>query len=139
MLNLILDTNAWIYLANGFNPKTKKNEEETHFQTAEWILKKIEEKKCRVFSNYIIKIEWERNKENTNLLINHYEKQLNQKRSELKNKRENSNYDDLAREFRELEASISSKINKNKAHICTVEEILTNSIEIPITNRGYVE
>lgn len=132
MLNLILDTNAWIYLANGFNPETNKNEEETHFQTAEWMLQKIGEGKCRVFSNYIIKLEWQRNKEKTNQLINRYENQLNQKRNELKNKRRDPNYSDLAKEFREFESVTNDKIAKNKAHINTVEEILASSIEIPI-------
>lgn len=132
MLNLILDTNAWIYLANGFNPETNKNEEEAHFQTAEWILKKTGEGKCRVFSNYIIKLEWERNKEKGNQLINRYERKLKQKGNELKKKRRCKNYKDLAKEFRELESIISTKIAKNKAHINIVEEILANSVDIPI-------
>ena len=41
MVNLILDTDTWIYLSNGFNPETKKNEEELHFYLSDWILKNI--------------------------------------------------------------------------------------------------
>jgi hypothetical protein len=90
MVNLILDTNSWIYLSNGFNPDTLRNDEESHFQIAKWILERIENGKCRIFSNYIIKIEWNRNKEKTNVLIIRYEDELKKKSNELKKKRKSS-------------------------------------------------
>ena len=134
MVNLILDTNAWIYLANGFNPETNKIEEDFHFQLAEWILKKIEANKCRIFSNYIIKLEWERNREKCNELIKRYENQIVQKKNELKKKRKSPDYLERAKKFRETEKVLLKKIEKNKAHVETIERILGNSIEIPINN-----
>lgn len=137
MVNLFLDTNAWIYLANGFfNIKTKKQEEEEeyHFQIAKWILDKIQIKECRIFSNYIIKVEWNRNKENKESLINHYENKVKQNNDELKSKRKSPNYSELAEENRKNNNELKEKITKNKKHIQTIEEILNNSIEIQVTD-----
>lgn len=139
MLNLILDTNAWIYLANGFNSKNNKYEEETHFQIVKWMLQKIKYSTCRVFSNSIIKLEWERNKKHANQLIIQYENELNQKTNELKNKRNCQNYKDLAKQFSEFKSAVNIKITKNKEHVNMVEEILANSIEIPIEDKHKVK
>jgi PIN domain len=135
MVNLILDTNSWIYLSNGFNPDTLRNDEESHFQIAKWILERIENGKCRIFSNYIIKIEWNRNKEKTNVLIIRYEDELKKKSNELKKKRKSSDYLKFAKEFRNIENEIKDKISKNKIHIHTIEGILNNSIEIPVNDK----
>jgi len=139
MINLILDTNAWIYLANGYNSETKKYEEESHFETANWLLNKIKNKECRVFSNYIVKLEWVRNVEKIRYLIERYEGKVKQKKNELKNQRKAKNYLELAEKYRDFEKSTKEKISKNELHIKTVQEILDNSIEIPVLEKHKLE
>lgn len=134
MVNLILDTNTWIYLANGFNPITNKNEEESHFLMAEWMLKHIEKGECRIFSNYIIKLEWKRNKEKCNQLIKKYEAKIINEQNILKAKRKSLDYNQFSEYFRNIEKELNSKIDKNKSHIITIENILHNSIDIPISD-----
>jgi hypothetical protein len=135
MVNLILDTQIWIYLAKGFNQDTKIKDEEAHFLMVKWILEKIEAKKCRIFSNYIIKIEWKRNKMVCNERIVSLERQITNKKNELKNKRKSLNYLELAKEFRKTEKEIKEKISKNKNHIQTIDKILANSIDIRIDDK----
>ena len=135
MVNLILDTNTWIYLSNGFNTETHRNDEELHFQMAKWILENIGNGKCRIFSNYIIKIEWERNKEKTNDSINRHKKELMNKENELKKKRKLPDFIKFSEEFRKTENEIKDKISKNKIHIKTIEDVLNNSIEIQVNDK----
>lgn len=49
MVNLILDTNTWIYLANGFNPQTNRNEEKLHFELIDWVIEKYKIKNVEYF------------------------------------------------------------------------------------------
>ncbi len=133
MVNLILDTNAWIYLANGYNPDTESYEEEIHFQIVESLLAGIKKKNFRLFSNYIILIEWTRNKEKCYQLIRTYEYEISQRSKDLRKKRRLTDYAIFSMEFEKFKDSYQEKINKNKLHIQQIELILNNSIEIPIS------
>lgn len=69
MIYLILDTNAWIYLANGFNPLTSKNEENTHLKLLKELKQKVVSGEITILTNDIILEEWNRNKITCNQFV----------------------------------------------------------------------
>lgn len=138
MVNLVLDTNAWIYLANGFNPENQKNEEENHFLLAEWLRVRIEEKKCRIFSNYIVKKEWTRNKSVCSQLITKYEAQIAILQNLLKKRRSSIDFLEFSGNTKKEVEVLQEKINKNKKHIGLIENILEQSLDIPISDQQKV-
>ncbi|BDS13089.1 PIN domain-containing protein [Aureispira anguillae] len=140
MVNLILDTNTWIYLANGFNPQTNRNEEKLHFELIDWVIEKIQNQECRVFSNYIIVLEWKRNKESCEALIKKYDAQIKSKKNELRSKRRDiENFSKYAAEFKTLEEDLKSKIERNRSHIEKIEKILDEATEIPVEDSHRIK
>src|SRR5687767_4107272 len=62
MLYLILDTNIWLYIANGYNSETSKFEENGHhYKLLADLIKLRDEKKLVILINSVILKEWGRN------------------------------------------------------------------------------
>jgi len=140
MIHLILDTNTWIYLCNGFDPKTSLIDEELHFKLSDWLFGKMNQNKCRLYSNYIIRLEWERNKNQTRILIEGYQKEISEKEKYLKGLRKNIElYNTESKKINKEIELIKTKIDKNENHIGQIELILEESFEIPITDEHKLE
>jgi hypothetical protein len=139
ILNLVLDTNTWLYLSYGFDVLENNIDENLHFELIEKILEKIESNECHVYTNYIIRDEWLRNKEKTKTLINRYKNQIDKGRRQLKNKRKSKDYTSLAKAFKEKEAELREKIKTNEKHIENVDKLIQNSHNIPITDEHKLQ
>lgn len=135
MINLVLDTNTWIYLANGFNPKSNQHDEELHFLLIEKLKEKIENEEFFLYTNEIILKEWQRNKNKCYGLIEKYENLIKQKQNELRNNRRKSNYMAKAKTVKEEVRILNDKIEKNRNHIQNIEEILNSTSSIPIKDK----
>jgi len=139
MLNLVLDTNTWLYLSYGFDVSENKIDENLHFDLIEKILEKLENHECQIYSNYIIRDEWKRNKEKTKTLINKYENELETYKRQLKNKRKSKDYFSLAKASREKEKELREKIEKNLKHLENVDKLIANSHDIPVTDKHKLQ
>lgn len=138
LLNLILDTNTWIYLSYGFDVRTNQIDEDLHFELIEKILDKIESHECQIYSNSIIRDEWEDNKEHTKTLIKKYEAQITDESNQLRKKRKSPDYGSHAKAFRKLESEIRAKIEKNLRHIKNVDKLIAGSHDIPIKDEHRI-
>lgn len=125
MIYLILDTNIWVYLANGLDPITNKHHDNLHFD----LLKALKEHKqnndiCILINDIVIE-EWERNKEHCKLKL----KKLNNKVLSTENafsdinKYVKTRTNDLQNQYAE---GIKREILANEEHIQKVEEFLFN-------------
>lgn len=128
MIYLILDTNIWLYLANGFNPDTAKHDA-LHFELlAE--LKKLKEKgEICILINDIVVEEWKRNKEHSKLKIKQLTNKLDNSNSqfgEIK-KYVKSGIGDLKKEYLE---GVQNEIAENEKHIQRVEDFLFNDCQM---------
>ncbi|RAJ00477.1 hypothetical protein LX64_04183 [Chitinophaga skermanii] len=135
MVNLILDTNIWLYLANGFDSRSNKLGN-LHFELLNEISTLVDQGKIRVFTNDIIIKEWKRNKFATLEKVKNLENFLDNSKMQMKIMREKlgeegkSKADDI---IKELEKSIEDEIKENKSHIDAVENfLLNNTTNIPI-------
>ncbi|WP_343559601.1 PIN domain-containing protein [Sphingobacterium sp.] len=138
MINLILDTNAWIYLANGFNPDTGKYDKESHFVMLEWINKHFENGSLTLFINEVIQLELERNIEYLQVQVKNLDKQISDLDRELYNKRNQENIKDLMADAQIKINQLKDRIAKNKTHILKVESIIKASKVIPVTERQKI-
>lgn len=132
MVNLVLDTNTWIYLANGNDYRLKGKSENYHFELAARLLKNLDKLNCRVYSNYIIRNEWNNNKKWCYELVKEYERDLNTRHKLLKKLRNPEVLPVEAKKFGEFKKEIQEKIKRNTEHIETIEKILFKAIDIPI-------
>ena len=82
-MNLVLDTQTWIYLANGYNQTTGKTDEGLHFHLMESMMKLVNSGKLKVLVNEVLFIEWDRNKHVTRKLIETYKNRIDTKRKEI--------------------------------------------------------
>lgn len=136
MIYLILDTNAWIYLANGFNPLTSKNEENTHLKLLKELKQSVVSGKITILTNDIILEEWHRNSEKCNQLIDKihtwkkeakdFEKKM---LARLPDDKEviKPLFEKYGKKFDEL-------IKTNQTHIQEVKALLfSNTLKYPIT------
>lgn len=134
MLFLILDTNNWIYLANGLDPISTKHHDNLHFELLKALVDLTNDKKIQVLVNSIIIEEWERNKTHCYTKIKLLENKLSNKDNAFKDigKYVKSEILQLQNEYVE---GLEKEIVKNKEHIQNVENFLLNScIKTDITN-----
>jgi hypothetical protein len=62
LIYLILDTNNWIYLANGLDPINNKHHDSLHFDLLQSLVNLTDNNKILVLVNDIVLDEWNRNK-----------------------------------------------------------------------------
>lgn len=138
MINLILDTQTWIYLANGYNQISSKYEDEQHIRLYRILKDLILSKKINILTNEVIIDEWHRNKKAIKLLVEknwtrleEYEKIINIIKKTLSDDGK-ANADLMLKEYRSI---VLSEISNNEQHIKNVEQLLLiHSINIPISN-----
>lgn len=128
MLFLILDTNIWLYLANGLDPITNKHHDNLHFELLKTLKFHKEQNEICILINDIVIEEWKRNKEHSKLNI----KKLTCKLSKSDNpfndikKYVKSGIDTLQTEYAE---GVKLEITTNEEHIQKVEQFLYNDCQ----------
>jgi len=128
MIYLILDTNIWLYLANGIDPisnQTDRQHENLHFKLLAQLKELKEKGDISILVNDIIIEEWKRNKEHCNIKIKKLTRKLEDQRSVLSEikKYVQSNTDEIQEEYIE---GIQRDIKENEEHIQNVEDFLFN-------------
>src|SRR5690606_29245120 len=123
LIYLILDTNIWLYLANGLDPLTEKLHEDLHFK----LLAELKELKNNndicILINDIVLEEWKRNKEHSKLKIKKLTNKLNNSDSSFNDLKKyvKSETEGLKKEYIE---GLKQDISANEEHIQKVENFL---------------
>ncbi|HMK17148.1 MAG TPA: PIN domain-containing protein [Chitinophagaceae bacterium] len=134
MIYLVLDTNNWIYLANGLDPISNKHHDNLHFELLQSLIDLTNDKKVQVLVNDIILQEWDRNKMHCYTKIKTLEHKLANKENTFKDIEKYSKSDVLKLQ-KEYSEGLESEIQRNKEHIQKVEDFLRNNcITTEITN-----
>lgn len=143
MTYIIMDTNAWIYLSNGFDTLTNKyNEEHTHLKMFRTLKQRVQSHDIVILTNNIIKKEWIRNKLATKGLIKKLENRKNAIEDNLKDlfsklPHKKQIIQELIEEYKE---KIDELIRLNENHINEVEDLLLNfTIEYEITDKSRID
>lgn len=125
MIYLILDTNNWIYLANGLDPISNKHHDDLHYELLKSLKELKDKNQAQVIVNDIIVTEWNMNKEHCKAKIKKLEQKLANKDNVFKEieKYTTANIDQLKEEFIQ---SIEKEIRSNNAHIQKVENFIFN-------------
>lgn len=137
---VFLDTNNWIYLANGFNPYSNKHDD-THLKIFKLLRQRAEQGTIIMLSNQLIIEEFERNKSQARAKVQDIEKKRDSYISSLKPIRE---FISKEKNLEELEFKITQvaeqKIFSIRNHIFEVERFLNRwTISIPITDQHRIE
>ncbi|MEM6319475.1 MAG: PIN domain-containing protein [Bacteroidota bacterium] len=141
MIYLVLDTNIWLYLANGYDSEKENHYDsiysEKHFELLKTIRNKVANNEFRILINEVILNEWERNKHSTKKLIEYLE---NKQKEIVKYGRSLKHFltpkqfivqQDLVKSAIE---NLSHRIEANRIHIRGVEDFLKrNCIKIHIS------
>lgn len=135
MIYLVIDTNIWLYLANGLDTSTGKHSEDQHIKLLEELKQLKDKNDICIIVNDVVYTEWQRNKEHSKIKIE-------------KLKRKQQNPDEHFRELRkyvktdtqkiqkEYIEGIESEIKVNEKHINDVEDFLYNEcIKVEISDR----
>jgi len=137
--NIILDTNTWLYLSNGFDQQSNSHiDNGLHFQLLAELKKKQRAGEICILVNDIIIQEWERNKDETKRLI----EKLNHKIAEVDRRLEaDKKYlipEDLVAQQQindRTKANFQKEIDLNIKHIDGVDHFLKNECKrIPISD-----
>lgn len=125
MIYLILDTNIWLYLANGLNPLADNRDDDLHFQLLEELKKLKSNNEICILINEIIIEEWKRNKEHTRLKIKKLTNKIKNHESQFKDldRYVTSRIDGLKQEYID---GLKKDIIANEEHIQSVEDFLFN-------------
>lgn len=123
MIYLILDTNIWVYLANGLDPMTQKHQDKQHFDLLKSLKELKENGDIKILINDIILKEWIRNKHNAMVKVAALKKKLESPNDIFNSiaKYTTSNLDQIKTEYL---AGIEKDIQANEEHINNVEEFL---------------
>ena len=139
MIYLIIDTNIWVYLANGLDISTKKHSDAYHFKLLDELKQLKDKKEICIIVNDVVFEEWKRNK-----------KSCESKMDKLKNKAKcsesifgdiakysGSDIDQLKSEYTE---GLKTGISVNEKHIQNVEDFLFNDcLKVEISDKTKVE
>lgn len=138
MTYLILDTNIWIYLANGFTSTSENHDENVHFTFLTKLVEKIDEEEITLVVNDIIIQEWDRNNKAREAHID----QLTRRKDSsiefaktLEKDLENSDKTILREICENFKSNINERIARNKFHIDQVDELLkSRSIVLKVSD-----
>ncbi|SFE64116.1 hypothetical protein SAMN05518672_108208 [Chitinophaga sp. CF118] len=84
MVNLILDTNQWVYLNNALDPHSGNQQPGQHFKLLEKILEMVEAREITLWKMDLILEEWTRNKGHAHDLIEKIKRQRSETITNLK-------------------------------------------------------
>ncbi|WP_298156180.1 PIN domain-containing protein [Flavobacterium sp.] len=142
-INLILDTQTWIYLANGFNQSSSKYEDGQHFKLYQKIEDFRKKKQIKLIVNEVVVEEWNRNKKSTLHLIEKHTKTMEGNANAVKNMKQYLSEDgksQLDETFLEYKNGISQEIEKNKIHIAKIEKLMfKDSLHIPVSDQIRID
>jgi hypothetical protein len=143
MINIVLDTNSWLYLCNGYDQETNKHQSGLHFNLLAELISLVERGAVRLFVNDVIIKEFKRNRDVAENHIKKMEASLKGKADffkGIKNELSDGGKQKAEEVFLELEANVMKEIELNKAHIEKVEGLLFSKAElIPMRSEFYVE
>jgi hypothetical protein len=125
VIYLILDTNNWIYLANGLDPISNKHYDDLHYELLRSLKELKDNNQVQVMVNEIIITEWNRNKEHCNTKIKKLKQKLADKDNAFK-EIEKYTKGDIKQLKEEFIQSIEKEIKQNEAHIQNVEDFIFN-------------
>lgn len=135
MIYLVLDTNNWIYLANGLDPIKNKYQDTLHYD----LLKKLKDLQIKgqieILVNEIILKEWKRNKKHTESKIKTLKNKLANESGSFKEieKFAKSDLKEIKDSYRK---GIKKEINQNELHIKEVESFIKNNcVQIEISEK----
>lgn len=135
MIYLLCDTNIWIYLANSKDPYSQKQNEGHTQKLYNDINTLVQNNKIKVLTSPIILNEWERNQEQAKLLIKNYE---DRKKSHLDgferiiSETNSSESPEIIKVKADFEEKIKTKIDSNKKHIQSINNLLREAISVPL-------
>jgi len=121
VIYLILDTNIWIYLSNGFDPLTENHSDDLHFELLDTLKKSKDSGDISILVNDVIIEEWKRNKEHSKLKI---KKLLNKLANVDQVFGDIRKYVDTEKIRKEYTDKINEEIKRNEEHILSVENFL---------------
>ncbi|RYJ45442.1 PIN domain-containing protein [Flavobacterium beibuense] len=141
MIYLILDTNIWIYLANGFNSMTNglNSHSTTHFELYEKLKQKVDDREFIILTNYIIKLEWERSKKCAKKNVSELERLKKEDLFLLVKQKETIENDVFKRQFEKVSNYYKQLIESNNNHINNINNFIKSCTEIPVSDRVKLE
>jgi predicted nucleic acid-binding protein len=128
MIYLVLDTNIWIYLANGFDTKSGKYHDNNHFILLHKLMDLSADGDICVLVNDLIIEEWLRNKKNAEMKII----QLQSKMQNIAPIKEISKYvkTNLSAIKSEYIEGLKEDIKANQVHLALLEKFLFNDCQL---------
>lgn len=133
-VNVILDTNIWLYLSNGneqlAHDVSKKN---LHFELLRELKEKQENDEFTILITDINIKEWERNKQHTQSLIKRRNNRIEDILNKFKVFKKRNVDEDIESEQNKISkeiAGIEADIEKNRLHIESVENFLKKECQI---------
>jgi len=139
MIHLIIDTNIWLYLANGLDNSTSKHSDDQHFKLLEELKLLKESGDICILVNEIIFEEWKRNKEHCKSKIKKLKKKLSDPDEHFRELRKyvKSETKEIQDEYLK---GIEADIKANEEHVQKVEEFLFNDcVKMEITDNLKVK
>ncbi len=144
---LILDTNTWIFLANGYDTKKKSYLREEHFNLLDEFIQFTSQPDIYVLINDIIIDEWNRNEKSIRKIITEEENEisdLNKKlQNEIKNIYKKTGLKNQNKNTKEIKNKINNTINfieRSEKHIQKINEIIyTKTVRAEISDANLIE
>ena len=126
MIYLILDTNIWLYMANGFDSISEKIHigSTKHVELFEQVKEKTASGDFKVLVNEIILNEWRRNNHVAKQHILELEKEKSAKINEIISQNGRLFGDEIKSKLQKINNSYKAKIDFNKQHISNVESFI---------------
>lgn len=135
MIFLILDTNIWLYLANGLDTITSAYHKSLHFELLQRLKELVSRREVVILKNSIIVSEWNRNKGHAYEQVSRLKSQADSIFAEGKKLIKRLDYTAAEDKFAEKNR-LNELAARNEAHIDAVEDFLLNDCtEVPITDQ----
>jgi predicted nucleic acid-binding protein len=129
LIYIALDTNIWLYLANGLDPVSNKDHGNFHFELLDKLRDFVKREEITILINEVIIKEWERNKEHTKHRIEKLKRKVDDPKQAFAEIRKyvSSNVDKIEKEFI---AGLERDIELNEEHINKVQTFLKEECKI---------
>lgn len=135
MIYLVLDTNIWIYLANGFSTVSNSAdyENDNHIEVFNQIKDKYDSNEFKILINEIVLKEWVRNKKTALDYIKGLKKYKGLEINALIEVKTSMSQKYFEKKCAEINRKFEERINKNKEHINNIDSFLNSLERIPIS------
>ncbi len=135
LVYLILDTNIWIYMANGLDTATGSQQGNNHFGLLKTLKEHVDSHEIRILSNSIIVEEWQRNKghayQRINILREKYQHAFIEFKRNVRAAPAGNHAENIA-----VRNELSLLITENELHVAAVESfLLQDCIQTPIDDK----